>query len=94
MKSKPMLSIIIPLYNKEKYIIRCLNSIIEACDNYIEIIVVNDGSTDQSMTILSNYHHKDKITVINKENGGGFCQYGSNSSPFDTHFRQTELSEN
>lgn len=70
MKSKPMLSIIIPLYNKEKYIIRCLNSIIEACDNYIEIIVVNDGSTDQSMTILSNYHHKDKITVINKENGG------------------------
>ncbi len=64
-------SIIIPIYNSEKYIEKCLNSIIKQTLKDIEIILVNDGSTDKSLSILKSYAKKDKrIKLIDKENGG------------------------
>ena len=53
------LSIIIPVYNLELYIRRCLNSVIEQTYKELEIIVVNDGSKDGSLKILEEYASKD-----------------------------------
>ena len=65
------LSIIIPVYNLELYIRRCLNSVIEQTYKELEIIVVNDGSKDGSLKILEEYASKDsRVKVIDKENGG------------------------
>ena len=52
MSSTPQVSIIIPVYNTEKYLNECLNSIIAQTFKDIEIICVNDGSTDNSLKIL------------------------------------------
>ena len=49
------LSIIIPVYNVEKYLDKCLKSVIEQSFDDIEIIIVNDGSTDSSQYIINNY---------------------------------------
>ncbi len=66
------ISIIIPVYNTEKYIERCLESIINQTYKEIEIIIVNDGSTDDSLKIINQYIKKDsRIIVINQENYGG-----------------------
>lgn len=64
-------SIIVPVYNVEKYIEQCLNSIIkQTYDNY-EVIIVNDGSPDNSMDIIKKFVKKDKrFKVFTKENGG------------------------
>ena len=66
------ISIIIPVYNCELYVARCLDSILLSTFNNIEIIAVNDGSTDNSLKILEYY--KDKyssiIRIVDKENGG------------------------
>lgn len=65
------ISIIIPIYNVEKYLKRCLESVINQSLKEIEIICVNDGSTDNSLEILKIFQKKDKrIIIINKENGG------------------------
>lgn len=64
-------SVIVPVYNVEKYLSFCLDSIINQTLSDIEIICVNDGSTDNSELILKNYAAFDKrIKIINKENGG------------------------
>jgi glycosyltransferase involved in cell wall biosynthesis len=64
-------SIIIPIYNVEKYLGQCLDSIINQSLKEIEIICVNDGSTDNSPQILEEYAQKDqRIKIINKENNG------------------------
>lgn len=68
MKSK--ISVIIPAYNIEKYISICLNSIINQSLDAIEIIVVNDGSTDNTFNVTQEFSKKHNITVIDKENGG------------------------
>lgn len=71
MLNKVLISIIIPVYNVEKYIIRCLDSIINQPFKDIEIILVDDGSKDISGDICDSYSQKDKrITVIHKKNGG------------------------
>lgn len=65
------ISIIVPVYNSEKYLNKCLNSLIEQTLDDIEIVVVNDGSSDNSENIIKNYMAKDKrIKLINKKNGG------------------------
>ncbi len=65
------ISVIVPVYNVEKYLKECLDSIINQTLSDIEIICVNDGSTDNSLKILEEYALKDKrIKIINKENGG------------------------
>lgn len=67
-----MISIIVPVYNMEKYLKKCLNSLVKQTYKNIEIICVNDGSTDNSSKILENYQNKypKLIKVINKKNGG------------------------
>lgn len=66
-----LISIIIPVYNVEKYIEECLNSIIKQTYKNIEIILVDDGSTDRSGIICDQYAKIDKrINVLHKENFG------------------------
>lgn len=64
-------SIIVPVYNIEKYLAKCLDSLINQTLEDIEIICVNDGSTDNSAEILNEYAQKDsRIKIINQENAG------------------------
>lgn len=66
-----MVSIIIPLYNAEEHLGYCLNSVISQTYHQIEVILVNDGSTDNSLSICQNYADIDKrISIITIENGG------------------------
>lgn len=68
---KYKISIIVPVYNVEKYLARCLDSILCQTFEDIEIICVNDGSKDNSLKILESYSEKDdRIKIVNKENGG------------------------
>lgn len=71
MNERPAISVIIPVYNTQLYVGRCLDSILKQTFKNIEIICVNDGSTDDSLAILNSYAEKDsRIIVIKKENGG------------------------
>lgn len=71
MINNPKLSVIVPVYNVEKYLERCLDSLINQTLKDIEIIVVNDGSTDNSLDILTKYAKFDsRINIIDKENSG------------------------
>lgn len=72
MKSiEPLISIIVPVYNGEKYISECIESIQKQDYKNLEIIAVDDGSSDNSLCILKEYAAKDsRIKVIAKENGG------------------------
>lgn len=64
-------SIIVPVYNVEKYVERCLNSLVNQTYKNIEIIIVNDGSTDNSKEICEKFENNDKrIKLINKDNQG------------------------
>ena len=66
-----LVSIIVPIYNTEKYLTRCINSIIEQSYENLEIILVNDGSTDESKIVCERYLNLDtRIRLINKTNGG------------------------
>lgn len=67
----PQISVIVPIYNTEKYLIQCIESLIFQTLKDIEIILVNDGSTDNSLKICEQYARKDsRITIFNKENEG------------------------
>ena len=64
-------SIIVPIYNKEKYLDRCMNSLVNQTYKDLEIILVDDGSSDRSLEICNDYAEKDsRIRVFAKENGG------------------------
>lgn len=64
-------TVIIPVYNAENYLRECLNSVVNQTYKNIEIIAVNDGSTDDSLNILNQYEQKyDNIYVLNQENQG------------------------
>ena len=72
--SKPKVSIIVPVYNVEKYLRQCLESVINQTLKEIEIICIDDGSPDNCGAIIDEYAQKDtRIVAIHKENGG----YGS-----------------
>ena len=65
------ISIIIPIYNSARTLCRCVDSILKNSYNDFEIILVNDGSTDNSLDICNSYSFQDtRIKVINKLNGG------------------------
>lgn len=68
---KPLLSIIVPVYNAEKYLKRCIDSIFHQDYQNFELLLVDDGSTDSSLQICESYKMKDsRIVVLHKENGG------------------------
>lgn len=65
------ISIIVPIYNVEQYLSACIESVINQTYENLEIILVNDGSTDSCAEICENYSRKDsRIQLIHKENGG------------------------
>lgn len=65
-------SIIVPVYNSEKYLVKCLESIINQTNQDFELLIINDGSTDDSQEIINKYQNKYpfKIKSFIKENGG------------------------
>ena len=66
-----VISIIVPVYNVEKYLIRCVDSILKQTYTNLEILLVNDGSTDSSGSICDSFASIDsRIKVIHKKNGG------------------------
>lgn len=66
-----LLSVIIPVYNVESYLVRCVDSILGQTYPHLEVILVNDGSKDGSGSICDSYAQKDsRVRVIHKENGG------------------------
>ena len=66
-----LVSIIVPVYNVEKYLPKCVDSLINQTYKNVEIILVDDGSTDQSGNICDTYLEKDnRIVVLHKKNGG------------------------
>lgn len=67
----PKLTIVVPVYNTDKFLEKCLDSVINQTFKNIEIICVNDGSTDGSLHILEKYQMvDDRLKIINKKNGG------------------------
>ncbi len=68
---EPLISIIIPIYNVEKYLSRCIKSVLNQTYKNLEIICINDGSTDSSLKILEEFKLIDKrIKIINQKNTG------------------------
>lgn len=68
---KPLISIIVPVYNVEQYLDKCITSICNQTYVNLELILIDDGSTDSSLEICKNYASRDKrIIVLHKENGG------------------------
>ena len=66
-----MVSVLVPVYNAEKTIVRCLDSILGQTYQNIEVIIVNDGSKDNTLSILENYSEKDvRIRLYDEQNGG------------------------
>ena len=66
-----LISVIIPIYNVEKYLRKCVNSVLEQTYHNVEIILVDDGSKDSSGTICDEYTKNDgRVKVIHKKNGG------------------------
>lgn len=64
-------SIVMPMFNQEKYIVECLSSVLRQTLQEIEIIVVNDGSTDNSLALVKEFAQQDdRIVVIDKPNSG------------------------
>ena len=63
-------SIIVPVYNVEKYIVKCISSIVNQKLKDIEIIVVNDGTKDNSIKLIEENFDDNRIKIFNKENGG------------------------
>jgi len=67
----PLVSVIIPVYNVEKYLEKCMNSVLEQTYTNLEIILIDDGSTDQSGIMCDIYAERDaRVKVIHKQNGG------------------------
>lgn len=65
------ISVIVPIYNVEKYVEQCIDSILEQTYKNLEIILIDDGSTDLSSSICDEYAKRDdRIVLIHKENGG------------------------
>ena len=70
---KNMISVIVPVYNTEKYLDRCIQSVLAQTYTDFELLLVDDGSTDYSGAICDKYAEKDsRVRVFHKENGGAW----------------------
>lgn len=68
---KKMFSIIIPCYNVEKYVVDCVESVLNQTEKDFEIIIVNDGSTDKTLQIITDKYSKlESVKIIDQKNGG------------------------
>ena len=66
-----MISIIIPVYNSESTLERCLNSIVRQTYNDLEVIVIDDGSKDESLKIINSFNSRiDNLKIIRQDNSG------------------------
>ena len=66
-----LISVIVPVYNVEDYLEECINSILSQTYTNLEILIVDDGSTDNSLAIIQEFSQRDsRITIFTKENGG------------------------
>lgn len=66
-----LVSVVVPIYNAEKYLVKCIDSLVNQTYENIEIILVDDGSLDTSLSICMEYRNKDeRVKVFSKENGG------------------------
>ena len=71
MNQEPLISVIVPVYNVERYLDQCLESIVNQSYRHLEILVVDDGSTDSSDMMCDRWAERDeRISVIHQPNGG------------------------
>lgn len=71
MTNNPLISVIVPVYNVKHYLKKCLDSIINQSYNNLEIIIIDDGSTDGSGKIIDDYNNNDsRIKIVHQKNGG------------------------
>ena len=71
MSQDKLVSVIIPIYNVEQYLAKCIDSVLGQTYKNLEIILVNDGSPDGCANICNRYAKEDsRIRILNKENGG------------------------
>ena len=69
--SDVLISVIVPVYNAARYLPRCMDSILTQTHRRLEVILINDGSTDESGAVCDDYAARDKrVTVLHQENGG------------------------
>ena len=67
-----LISIVVPVYNSEKYLDDCINSLLNQTYDNIEILFINDGSSDNSLNILNKFKSNGRIKIINQKNSGAF----------------------
>ena len=81
----PMISVIVPVYNAEQYLAECLDSILGQTYQNLEVILINDGSTDNSLKIIEKYAENDvRIKAFSIENSGpAKCRNFSRSRVFN-----------
>jgi glycosyltransferase involved in cell wall biosynthesis len=71
MNERPLVSIVLPVYNAEKYLDEAIRSMLEQTYDYFELIIIDDGSTDDSLKIINTYRERDpRIVLISRENRG------------------------
>lgn len=71
MSKNPAISVVIPVYNQERYVGKCIRSVLSQSFQDFEVILVNDGSKDMSLNVCQGYTEKDRrITIIDKQNQG------------------------
>lgn len=72
MSKEPLVSVIVPVYNAERFLNRCINSAVNQTYKNLEIILIDDGSTDNSYALCMRFAQNDKrIRVLHQKNGGG-----------------------
>lgn len=66
----PLISIVVPVYNVERYILRCVSSIMNQTFANFELLMIDDGSSDNSISLIQNYFQDKRIKILRKKNGG------------------------